>query len=452
VTFPHLSPEQVRELDVAGPRYTSYPTVPEWRDMTSADASRALAVAGAAGQPCSLYVHIPFCREMCSYCGCHVIIARDRHKMDDYLALVRREAELQRRALGLRAPISRLHLGGGTPTTLDEGQLAELHAILTENFAIAPDAELALEIDPAITTRGQLTLLARLGFRRLSMGVQDLDPDVQRAVNRIQTEEQTRDALETARQAGFTSVNFDLIYGLPRQTPTSWQRTTERVAALRPDRISLFSFAYVPTVKPHQRRLAVVDMPLADAKLELFRIGYQGFVAGGYVPIGMDHFALPEDELARARAAGRLWRDFQGYSAGRGGAGTIALGVSAIGDVGGAYLQNVKTLPRYASALARGELPIARGWLRSADDDERRAIIGGLMCNFTVALDEDQRARYRPELERLGELAKADLCTVEGGRITLTSTGRVFVRNVAMVFDAYLDSGSTAAGAFSRTV
>ena len=452
MTFPHLTPEQIRKLDVAGPRYTSYPTVPEWHELTSAEAARALATAGAAGEPLSLYVHIPFCREMCSYCGCHVIVARDPRKLDDYLALVRHEAELQRRALGSRAPISRLHLGGGTPTTLDERQLAELHAILAENFAIAPDAELALEIDPAITTRGQLELLAGLGFRRLSMGVQDLDPDVQRAVNRIQTEEQTRAALETARAAGFTSVNFDLIYGLPRQTPTSWRRTIERVAALRPDRISLFSFAYVPTVKPHQRRLAVLDMPLADAKLDLFRIGHEGFVAGGYVPIGMDHFALPDDELAQAHAAGRLWRDFQGYSAGRGGAGTIALGVSAIGDVGGAYLQNVKTLPRYAAALAHGELPIVRGRFRTTDDEERRAIIGALMCNFTVELDDDQQQRYQSELGRLAARASDDLCTVEGGRVTLTPTGRVFVRNVAMVFDAYLGDGAPAGASFSRTV
>jgi oxygen-independent coproporphyrinogen-3 oxidase len=447
-----LTPDEIRRLDVPGPRYTSYPTVPEWRDLTSADAERALAAAGAAGEPLSLYVHIPFCKEMCTYCGCHVIVASDPRKADDYLALVRREAELQRKALGGKAPVSRVHYGGGTPTFLDERQLSELYSILDDNFDIAADAERAVEVDPAVTTRGQLELLARLGFRRLSMGVQDLDPEVQKAVRRIQTEEETRQALETGRAAGFRSVNFDLIYGLPRQTAASWQKTIERVAALRPDRISLFSFAYVPAAKPHQRRLQMVDIPLAETKLDLFRIGHEGFVAAGYVPIGMDHFALPDDDLARARAEGRLWRDFQGYSAGRGGAGTIALGVSAIGDVGGAYVQNVKTLPKYAAALERGELPVDKGLIRSVDDEQRRAVIGELMCNFTVTLDAEQQARYASELARLAKLETEGLCTVRGGTVTLTPTGRVFVRNVAMVFDAYLEHAPPRKKTFSRTV
>jgi len=452
VTFPHLTPDEVRHLDVPGPRYTSYPTVPEWHDITSAQAERALAIAGAAGEPLSLYVHIPFCKEMCTYCGCHVIVASDRSKADSYLKLVRREAELQRKALGGKAPVSRVHLGGGTPTFLDERQLTELYAILRDNFTIVPDAELAVEVDPAVTTRGQLELLARLGFRRLSMGVQDLDPEVQRAVCRIQTEEETRQALETARAVGFRSVNFDLIYGLPKQTATSWAATVQRIAALRPDRISLFSFAYVPTAKPHQRRLQVADLPLAETKLDLFRIGYEGFVAAGYVPIGMDHFALPEDDLGRAHAEGRLWRDFQGYSAGRGGAGTIALGVSAIGDLGGAYLQNVKTLPKYAAALERGELPVEKGIFRTVDDEQRREVIGALMCNFEVSLDAEQQARYASELARLHELEREGLCVVDGGHVTLTPKGRVFVRNVAMVFDAYLEKAPPRKKTFSRTV
>lgn len=453
VTFPHLSADEIRRLDMPGPRYTSYPTVPEWVDLTSADAERALATAGAAGEPLSLYVHIPFCKEMCTYCGCHVIVAKEQAKGDHYLALVRREAELQRKALGRKAPVSRVHLGGGTPTFLDEKQLTELYSLLSDNFDILPDAELAIEVDPAVTTRGQLELLARLGFRRLSMGVQDLDPEVQRAVCRIQTEDETRQALETARAAGFRSVNFDLIYGLPKQTAESWKATVERVAKLRPDRISLFSFAYVPAAKPHQRRLQMADIPLADTKLNLFRIGHEGFVAAGYVPIGMDHFALPEDELGRAHAEKRLWRDFQGYSAGRGGAGTIALGVSAIGDVGGAYLQNVKTLPKYAAALERGELPVEKGIVRSVDDEQRRAVIGALMCNFEVRLDAEQQARYASELARLAELARTEgLCVVDGGHVTLTPTGRVFVRNVAMVFDAYLEKAPPRKKTFSRTV
>ena len=283
------------------------------------------------------------------------------------------------------------------------------------------------------------------------MGVQDLDPEVQRAVARIQTGEETRAAIANARALGFRSVNLDLIYGLPRQTPESWRRTIARIATLEPDRVSLFSFAHVPSVKPHQRRLVVADLPGGAAKLELFRIGHDGLIDAGYRAIGMDHFALPEDELAVAKDEGRLWRDFQGYSAGRGGAGTIALGVSGIGDVGGYYLQNVKTLPRYAAALAAGRLPVERGLLRSPDDERRRAIIGDVMCNLRTTLAEDEVDSFAGELEHLRAYERDGLCVVNGGRIEVTPLGRVFVRNLAMVFDAYL-SRSERRPAFSRTI
>jgi oxygen-independent coproporphyrinogen-3 oxidase len=449
--LPPLSNDLIQRLDIPAPRYTSYPTVPEWGPLGPADARAALARAGADGAPLSLYVHIPFCKEMCTYCGCHVIVAKDPRKADGYLDLVRREAELVRAALGHRHPISRLHLGGGTPTFLDERQLAELHAMLSASFDFLPDAELAIEVDPAVTRASQLELLGQLGFRRISMGVQDLDPEVQRAVARIQTEDETRATMEAARRHGFASVNLDLIYGLPRQTPTSFAHTIARIAAMRPDRVSLFSFAYVPTVKPHQRRLPVADIPEGSAKHELFRIGFDGLVDAGYRAIGMDHFALPGDELASARDRGTLWRDFQGYSAGRGGAGTIALGVSGISDVGGAYLQGVKTLPRYADALARGELPVVRGLHRSADDDRRRAIIGELMCNLRFTFAPGEASRFAPELERLQARVADGLCTVDGDTIQVTPLGRVFVRNVAMVFDAYLERAE-GRRAFSRTI
>jgi oxygen-independent coproporphyrinogen-3 oxidase len=449
--LPPLGDDVVRKLDVAGPRYTSYPTVPEWGPMTGGDAAAALAVAGAAPDPLSVYVHIPFCREMCTYCGCHVIVAKDPRKADSYLELVRREVRLVRAALGGRHPISRIHLGGGTPTFLDERQLAELHAMLAEDFEILPDAELALEVDPVVTRPTQLELLARLGFRRLSMGVQDLDPDVQRAVARIQTEEETRAVIERARALGFRSVNVDLIYGLPRQTPETWKRTIERVVAMGPDRVSLFSFAYVPTVKPHQRRLQMADLPSPNTKIELFRIGHDTMVDAGYRAIGMDHFARPGDELAVAQEQGTLWRDFQGYSAGRGGAGTVALGVSSISDVGGTYYQNVKTLPKYAAALERGELPVERGHRLSDDDRRRRQIIGEVMCRLQVALTDEEASAFAGPLH---ELEGEGLCTLDGASLRLTPLGRVFVRNVAMVFDAYLERERAGARrpAFSRTV
>lgn len=450
--LPPLGEELVARLDVAGPRYTSYPTVPEWRPLPTHAADAALARAGADSAPISLYVHIPFCQKLCSYCGCHVIVAREPRKADHYLELLRREAQLLRARLGVKKAIGRLHVGGGTPTFLNEEQLAELHAIMAESFTIAADAELAIEIDPSVTRSSQLALLAELGFRRLSMGVQDLDTDVQRAVGRIQTEDQTRSILNTARAVGFESVNFDLIYGLPYQTPASWYRTIERVAELRPDRISLFSFAHVPRIKPHQRRLPIAELPTGVAKLALFRIGHNGLLDAGYRAIGMDHFALPNDELSRAQEQGRLWRDFQGYSAGRGGAGTLGLGVSSIGDVGGCYLQNVKTLPRYEAELAAGHLPLERGFVRSTDDERRRRIIGELMCAFRVELDENDRAVLAAELERLRPFQEEGLCSVEDGRITVSDAGRLFVRNLAMVFDAYLHGHGAERLQFSRTI
>jgi len=447
--LPIIDPVTLARLDIAAPRYTSYPTVPEWRPMASATAEAALARAGARGEPLSLYVHIPFCKEMCTYCGCHVIVARDARKADPYVRLVGREAVLVAAALGRRTPVSRLHLGGGTPTFLDEQQLDELMASLSAAFEILPDAELAIEVDPAVTRASQLRLLAGLGFRRISMGVQDLDPAVQEAVRRIQTEEETRAAIATARAAGFRSVNLDLIYGLPRQTPVSWRRTLARIVDLRPDRVSLFSFAYVPTVKPHQRRLPMAEISTGAAKHELFRIGHDALVDAGYRAIGMDHFALPGDELAVAMDEGRLWRDFQGYSSGRGGAGTIGLGVSAIGDVAGTYLQNVKTLPRYADALGAGALPIERGFERTPDDERRRALIGELMCNLRATLAPEEIARYGDELERVRAHERDGLCILDGGDIRVTPLGRVFVRNVASAFDAYLTRTTRA---YSRTV
>ena len=447
--LPPLGEDVIRKYDVAGPRYTSYPTVPEWGSMRSEGAEAALAAAGADPAPLSIYVHIPFCKEMCTYCGCHVIVAKDPRKADAYLELVRREAELVRRALGGRHAVSRIHLGGGTPTFLDERQLTELHAILDRELTILDDAELAIEVDPVVTRHSQLEVLARLGFRRISMGVQDLDPEVQRAVARVQTEEETRAAIDGARALGFRSVNLDLIYGLPKQTEQSWRRTMERVLALSPNRVSLFSFAYVPTVKPHQRRLHMADLPSPASKIELFRIAHDAMVDAGYRAIGMDHFARPDDELALAQEQGTLWRDFQGYSAGRGGAGTVALGVSSISDAGGAYFQNVKTLPKYAAALDRGELPVERGHVLDADDQRRRQIIGEVMCRLSVGLTGDEAERFAAPLRAL---EREGLCALDGTRLTLTPLGRVFVRNVAMVFDAYLDRDGARRPAFSRTV
>jgi oxygen-independent coproporphyrinogen III oxidase len=300
-----------------------------------------------------------------------------------------------------------------------------------------------------VTSEGQLALLSRLGFNRLSMGVQDFDPAVQEAVRRIQSVDDTRRMVDVARALGFRSVNFDLIYGLPRQTPASWQRTLARVTELRPDRVALFSFAYVPAVKPHQRRLQVADLPDAGGKLELFRIAHERLTGAGYRWIGMDHFALPDDELAQAQGERRLWRDFQGYTVERA-TDTVALGVSGISSVGGAYGQNVKSLARHAALVGEGQLPVERGCWLSDDDQRRRDIITQIMCNFWVDLGA-AAADFGPELERLRALESDGLVSVRGGEVTVTPLGRVFVRNVAMVFDAYLGR-QRERPTFSRTV
>ena len=452
--FPVVTEETLRRFDVAGPRYTSYPTAPEWSDEFGPDDyGRALAAAALrVDEPLSIYVHIPFCREMCTYCGCHVIVARSPQKMDRYLDVVDREIALVAGRLGARRTVSRVHLGGGTPTALDEAQLGRLAGALRGAFTVLPGAELAVEIDPVVTRRAQLEVLARAGWNRISMGVQDFDPGVQQAVNRVQTVEVTRAMIDGARELGYRSVNLDLIYGLPRQTPDSWRRTLEQIVALRPDRLALFSFAYVPSVKPHQKALETVSMPSPTGKLALFRLAHDLLTGAGYRWVGMDHFALPDDELARAAGERRLWRDFQGYTTLRA-ADTVALGVSGIGKIGGCYAQNVKTLPPHEALLAEGRLPIERGHWLTEDDQLRSDAITQIMCNFWVDLGPDAAGRWARELEALRAHERDGLVTLAGATVTLTPLGRVFVRNVAMVFDAYLGRGKSAQRpTFSRTV
>ena len=446
--LPPLSDELLRKLEVPGPRYTSYPTVPEWSDQFGAvDHAAALTATGAHPErPLSLYVHIPFCQELCTYCGCNVVVSRDATRADRYLGNVAREVALVAARVGKGRKLSRLHLGGGTPTFLNEAQLLRLWTSITDYFTPERNAEIALEIDPVVTRREQLALLRGLGFRRLSMGVQDFDPRVQEAVHRIQSVEQTRGMLDYARELGFESVNFDLIYGLPLQTPESWRRTLEQVAELRPDRVAAFSFAYVPEARPNQRKLNVVDIPRGANKLELVRVIHDTLGRAGYDPIGMDHFALSTDELSIAQKAGRLWRDFQGYTVQRD-SETIALGITAISALETAYAQNVRSLMDYEHALDEGVLPTAKGMKLSADDRLRRAVITDLMCNFELdlATTVDDAANYfADELVALRPLVADGLLTLDGTRISLLPLGRLFVRNVAMVFDAYLDKHAAA--------
>jgi len=440
----------LRRLDVPIPRYTSYPTAPVWTEnvgrQTYAD---ALTRAGRERPeaPLSIYVHIPFCRERCSFCGCNVVIARSSSTADAYLGSLVREMEVVAGLLGPRRSVSQIHWGGGTPTFLSERQIEALWNAIARRFRVLPDAEVAVEIDPKVTSRSQLALLRSLGFNRLSMGVQDLDPAVQEAISRIQTPAETLDMLQTARSLGFRGINFDLIYGLPRQTPKSWKRTLEQVLAMSPDRAAVYAFAHVPEVRPNQKRLPVAELPGGPAKLELFRLTWEAFTAKGYSPIGMDHFARPDDELAEAQARRVLTRNFQGYSVKAAG-DVVAFGVTGISDVGGVYAQNAHSTAQYRDAMAEGQLATERGFVCTADDVRRRGIITQVMCNFHVDLGSHAEEEFGSELARLRELEGEGLVSVRGSEVTVTPLGRIFVRNVASIFDAYLKGDRP----FSRAV
>jgi oxygen-independent coproporphyrinogen-3 oxidase len=440
--FPRVDDALLRRLDVPIPRYTSYPTAPIWTE-TVGRRSYADALSRASRtpeRPISLYVHVPFCKERCSFCGCNVVISRNTSSADAYLGAVMREMDRVAELLGERRTVAQIHWGGGTPTFLEERQIEALWTAIARRFRVLPDAEVAIEIDPKVTRPEQLKLLRTLGFNRMSMGVQDLDPNVQEAISRIQTFAATRQMLETARGLGFRGINFDLIYGLPRQTRESWSRTLEQVLSLSPDRVAAYAFAHVPEARPNQRRLALAEIPRGVDKLELFRLTWQAFTGAGYQQIGMDHFARPDDELAEAQRRRALTRNFQGYTV-RAATDVVAFGVSAISDVDGVYAQNTHSITKYKDAVAAGELATERGVYCTTDDARRRGIINNLMCNFHVDLGPDADSEFRPELSRLRELEEEGLVQLHGSAVEVTQLGRIFVRNVAATFDAYLNVG-----------
>jgi oxygen-independent coproporphyrinogen-3 oxidase len=451
--------ELIEKYDRPGPRYTSYPTAPEWKDDFKAPRYlQHLARAEAAGGPLSIYVHLPFCREMCRFCGCNVIATHDRSRADAYLDVLEKEVALVAAHLPTRRGVSQLHWGGGTPTFLDEKQLARCHAIIARHFHFLPDAELAIEIDPAITTRSQVELLGRLGFNRISMGVQDFNQKVQETVGRIQGEKETADLVAAARAAGFKGVNLDLIYGLPYQTGETWKDTLERILRIHPDRLAVFGFAYVPWSKPHQKLLPQEALPAPQQRVELFLQTVEAFTAAGYRLIGLDHFALESDELAQAQAAGTMFRNFQGYTV-RPAADTVAFGMSSISDIGGAYAQNSHKLKDWVDQVEAGIIPVDRGAAMSEDDVLRRFVINRVMCLLRLDLDEVQarfgvpaRAQIAASLATgLDELAADGLVTFDGRLLQVTPLGQLLVRNVAMLFDAYLQKPD-GARKFSRTI
>jgi oxygen-independent coproporphyrinogen III oxidase len=453
--------ETIARYDRPGPRYTSYPTAVEFDERFGADTYMEHLARAAANpaSPLSLYVHLPFCEERCTFCGCTVIITRKREIAARYVDYLHRELALVADALGGRRTVVQYHWGGGTPTYLSLDEMRALHEAVTTHFMIRPDAEVAIEVDPRVTSLEQLRLLRAMGFNRLSMGVQDFTPEVQSAVNRIQTEAVTHGLFDEARRLGFESINVDLIYGLPRQTPESFGSAVDAVVAMGPDRVAVYSYAHVPWIRPHQRRIPPETLPTGPAKLELFFEAMDRFLRAGYAQIGMDHFARPGDEIARATASGTLHRNFMGYTT-RPAADLIGIGVSAIGDVADAFAQNLKKLPAYYAALDAGRFPVERGYALDADDRIRRYVIAQIMCNFGVDYRDVER-RFGVRFDEYFAQEQSELATgprvdglieLRGDRLVVTPLGRLLVRNVAMVFDRHLRQRHAEQPVFSRTV
>ncbi len=455
----------LERYDRPGPRYTSYPTAVEFhqgvKDQIYVDRLARLNAAG--DEPLSAYVHLPFCQERCSFCGCNVVITPHLEVASRYLDAVAQEIDLLAAHLPDRRTIAQMHWGGGTPTYYSPNQLGELFARIAKHFVFTKDAELGIEIDPRVTTFAHLDLLRSLGFNRLSMGVQDFDARVQEAINRIQSYEQTRSLIAHARALGFASINVDLIYGLPHQTQDTFASTLNQVLTLRPDRVAAYSFAFLPWMSAHMKEIDRAALPPAETKLSLLAATVDAFTGAGYRQIGMDHFALPSDELARAVETHTLHRNFMGYTV-KATTDLVAIGVSAIGDVQGAFVQNTKKLPHYYEAVASGRFPVDKGYELSADDEIRRYVITELMCNFRLEVDEVERrfgiefaGYFSAELATLTEgpaSAAADgLVTVRPRRIDVEPVGRMFVRNICMVFDKYLAMRTSGPKpVFSRTV
>ena len=446
-----ITPELLTRFDVPGPRYTSYPTADRFVEAFSeTDYVHALAErqSGLLGKqlPLSLYVHIPFCESLCYYCACNKIITKHKERAADYLRYLTKEVELHTRHLGRGQSVSQLHLGGGTPTFMSDDELRQLMVMLRNHFEFVPGGEYSVEVDPRTVDENRLALLAELGFNRLSFGVQDFDPAVQKAIHRIQPAEQVFSLVEASRRLGFESVNVDLIYGLPLQTPESFDRTLAQINHLRPDRIALYAYAHLPERFKPQRRIHAHELPAGADKVSMLSRSLDAFVDAGYVYVGMDHFALPDDALAVAKRQGRLHRNFQGYST-QADCDLIALGVSSIGRVGSTYSQNAKTMEEYCDLLDQGHLPVVRGLALTRDDMIRRSVIMALMCqghlqyeSINLAWLIDFKSFFAKELEQLHVLQEQGLVQLNETGIQVTAMGWFFVRGVAMVFDRYLQT------------
>lgn len=452
-----ITPELLARHDRPGPRYTSYPTAVEFTDAVGPHEYAELLGTAARhpDRPLSLYLHLPFCEARCSFCACHVVVAKHPDVADAYLGRILAEADLVSSRLGDRRRVVQYHWGGGTPTFYRPETLAVLHGELGRRFELDPDAEVALEADPRVTTPEHLAVLAELGFNRVSFGVQDVDTGVQELIGRHQTPEQTESLYREARRLGFRSINLDLIYGLPGQTEESLAATLDAITRIRPDRLAVYSFAFLPESHPHQRRIDPGRLPGRDLKFALLAMIVSRLTAAGYRHVGMDHFSLPDDELSTAADAGTLTRNFMGYTTKRG-TDVVALGLSGISDLSAAYVQNHHRLASYYRSVDAGDVPVERGVRLDGDDVIRRTVITEIMCNSRidlVSLGEEAVAYFAEELGVLrapGGLVDEGMAVVDGGVVAATELGRLFIRRVAQVFDAY--TSRRAKQAFSTAV
>jgi oxygen-independent coproporphyrinogen-3 oxidase len=470
MTVPHPTLETMREeLHVSeaflnrynrpGPRYTSYPTAPVWNDTFGpADLEKVHAEADAAKSAVSLYMHIPFCESLCLFCACNVIIQKNKAVAPPYLGTLKREIEHLSHKVSKGRPVVQFHWGGGTPTYLTPPQIEDLFGFTRDHYTFSPDAEIGIEVDPRVTSREHLETLRKLGFNRLSMGIQDFHPLVQKTINRVQPYELTRDLIQSARDLGFDSVNVDLIYGLPYQTAETFAHTVDQILTLTPDRVALFSYAHVPWLKKQQNSFEG-HLPEGMQKFEIFRTGLLKFLEAGYLYIGMDHFAKSGDELAVSQQNRTLHRNFQGYTT-KAGADLYGMGITAISGIQNAYAQNQRDIPSWEKAVNERGIATMRGYHLSEDDRLRRTVISRLLCHTIVFKDEisqefniDFDTYFADELQRLEPFREDGLVLLTPNEIRTTPLGRIFIRNAAMIFDPYLEKQNlNAKPLFSKTL
>ena len=459
--FLQVDVDLLKKYDRPGPRYTSYPTAPLFNEsFTDSEYYQAIL---SSNQPesrsdLSLYFHFPFCDTLCYFCGCTMMVTRDRNRIEDYIRYLKKEIDIVAPLIASGRRVTQLHWGGGTPTHLSPDQLLDIAEYIKGSFSIDPEVEMSVEIDPRELTQKHLGVLRHVGFNRISMGIQDFDPKVQQAVNRIQPESLISSVYKWATALEFDSINFDLIYGLPFQTLSSFRNTIHEVLKYRPDRIAAFNYAHVPWMKSHQKLIHPEDLPTPDQKLQILKMTIEELTLHGYVYIGMDHFAKPQDELTRAQLEKSLYRNFQGYST-KSGAGLYGFGMSSISHFDDVYAQNHKTLPEYYAALDEGKLATHVGYRMTEDDQIRKYVIMRLMCDlelnkndveerFGIEFDE----YFKDELDELRQFADDDLTDIMPDSIRIKGAGRLLLRNIAMCFDAYLDTMQKDKPVFSRTV